>query len=96
MSEIKQIQVGTKIFPTGTFKKRKWGILFLENDVPFAYMVANKYGERFFVTCSLHDDNRIHYMYGLADSDKEKLGLADFTFSQERSEAEKIWENLSK
>jgi hypothetical protein len=95
MSKIQQIQVGTKIFPAGTFKKRKWGILFLENAIPFAYMVANKHGERFFVTCSLQDDGRIRYMFGLADSDKVKLGLADFSYLQERSEAERIWENLN-
>jgi len=82
---------------SGTFKIRKNGILFCKpNGDPFAFLVINKFGERFFVTCSKQPDGRIRYMFGLCELDKAALGLASLGFTAERNEAERVADSLNK
>ncbi len=86
--------------PTGTasglYSVRRNGIMFsLPSGEPFAFLVANKHDERFFVTCSRQDDGRVRYMFGLSDPDCRRLGLAAFGHIAQHDEAARIWKELS-
>jgi hypothetical protein len=79
----------------GTYKVRKNGILFLNaKGEPFAFLVANRHGERFFVSCCT-EGNGIRYGYGLADWDKALLGLSGYAYRAMQDEPARIWESLT-
>ncbi len=80
---------------SGTFKARERAVLFSDGkDEPFAALVANPGQSRFFVSCSRSeaDGGRVRYMFGLADSDAIKLGLAGMRYSAICDEADRVWE----
>ena len=80
---------------SGTYKIRKNGILFHKpTGEPFAFLVANRHDERFFVTCSKQDDGRLRYMHGLCSTDEDYLGLADLSYREERETARRVWDSL--
>ena len=83
---------------SGIFKVRKNGILFLGGDGnPFAFLVANRFGERFFVSCSKNENPKgIRYLYSLMDSDKLKLGLNGLGYMNELEVASRVWDDASK
>ena len=83
---------------SGIFKVRKNGILFLGGDgTPFAFLVANRFGERFFVSCSKNENPKgIRYLYSLMDSDKLKLGLNGIGYKNELEIASRVWDDVSK
>ena len=83
---------------SGIFKVRKNGILFLGGDgTPFAFLVANRFGERFFVSCSKNENPKgIRYLYSLMDSDKLKLGLNGIGYKNELEIASRVWDDASK
>lgn len=83
---------------SGIFKVRKNGILFLGGDgTPFAFLVANRFGERFFVSCSKNENPKgIRYLYSLMDSDKLKLGFNGIGYKNELEIASRVWDDVSK
>ncbi len=79
----------------GTFKVRKDGVLFLNaKGEPFAFLVANRHGERFFVSCSKREGG-IFYMFGLADSDASLLGISSLGYKARGDEAIRVWDLVS-
>lgn len=79
----------------GTYKVRKGGVLFLNaKGEPFAFLVANRHGERFFVSCCT-EGNGIRYGYGLADWDKCLLGLSGLGYMAQGDESRRVWESLT-
>lgn len=83
---------------SGIYKVRKNGILFLSgNGNPFAFLVANKYNERFFVSCCNNENPKgIRYLFGLMESDKIKLGLEGIGYKNELEIASGVWDSISK
>lgn len=78
---------------SGTYKLRSNGILFFKpTGEPFAFLVANRHNERFFVTCSRQEDGKLRYMHGLSTSDEQYLGIADLSFSQDMALARRVWD----
>lgn len=81
---------------SGFYKPRKGG--FLLHDMagkPFAFLVNNRHGERFFVSCSRHDDGRIHFAFALSSLDEKRLGIETLSYSEERDLAESICTTLA-
>lgn len=83
---------------SGTFKVTAGGILFsnLQGE-PFAFLVANRHGERFFVSCSRSepDGGRIRYMYCTMERDEETLGLPSSLMAR-HGLAETLWNQYGK
>jgi hypothetical protein len=78
---------------SGWYKRTSGGVTFYGMDgEPFAHLVINRYGERFFVTASRSpsDNGRTRYMYALADRDGERLGVAGLSYGDERRLAHDI------
>ncbi len=83
---------------SGTFKVKSNGILFHKPDgAPFAFLVANDHGERFFVSCSRSepDGGSIRYMFSTSTKDEEFLGLPDSHYGQHEV-ATAIWDLYGK
>lgn len=81
---------------SGMFRVRKGGILFLSGKgEPFAFLVANRHGERFFVSCSRHDNGKIVYAFGLGSGDESALGLSGMGYSAQGAEASRVWDLVS-
>ena len=75
----------------GTFHVRKGGILFKNaKGENFAFLVANRHGERFLVSCSDHNGKTV-YHYALSDADAVTLGVSSLKYSEQHSEAERAW-----
>ena len=78
----------------GFYAKKKNGILFHKPDgSPWFFLVANKHGERFFVSCGTAN-NRLFYMNALCSSDEKQLGIEGMKYSEEIALAERIWEEF--
>lgn len=76
-----------------TYKARKRGIMFFdEQGEPFAFLVANRHGERFFVSC-FNTCEGVRYMYALTSAATEKMGLAELSYREEKETAYKVWED---
>lgn len=79
----------------GFYQKRARGILFSRpNGKPWFFLVANKWGERFFVSCG-QVDGRVFYMHALSQRDEETLGIDGLKYSQIRELAESVWNSVS-
>lgn len=84
----------TKGTASGTYKIQKSGVLFMKpTGEPFAFLVANRHNERFFVTCSRQADCRIRYMHSLCDTGQTLLGLSGVTYIQLYETAERVWDS---
>ena len=60
----------------GYYKVKKNGILLMDmQKIPFAFVVNNKHGEQFFVSCIKQEDGRIRYFYSTTGRDETILGL---------------------
>ena len=83
---------------SGTFKVTAAGILFsnLQGE-PFAFLVANRHGERFFVSCSRSepDGGRIRYLFSTMTCDEKYLGLPDSLMARHEL-AETLWNQYGK
>lgn len=76
---------------TGYYVHKPNGVLLLDDrNVPFAFIVANKHRECFFVSCSPYE-GRIWYMHSTTDADSKKLGLDQLGYAAERQLAENIF-----
>ncbi len=79
----------------GIYKATKKGVLFMKPDgSPFAFLVANKHGERFFVSCHRQEDGRIRYMFSTCGLDEIHLGIAGMGYAQSGNEAVRVWGSL--
>jgi hypothetical protein len=93
--------VETLFQPTGTasgiFKIRKDGILFMRpNGDPFAFLVANRHGERFFVTCyRFEGDGKMRYMHALTEEGERLLGLFEMSFKESHETASRVWKEAN-
>ncbi len=84
---------GTNIF--GFYRLRKGGVLLLDkNRVPFAFLVNNRYGERFFVSAHRIQDGRIRFMYALTEAAERLLGIDKLSYSEEQALAHRSIERL--
>lgn len=80
----------------GFYKKRAHGILFSRpSGEPWFFLVANKWGERFFVSCG-QVDGRVFYMHSLSQRDEETLGIEKLKYSESHELAESIWNEINK
>lgn len=79
----------------GFYRKRRNGVMFFKPDgEPFAFLVANKYGERFFVTCS-KVSGKTWFSYALTEADEKRIGLSGATYRAKIETAERVWNGLS-
>lgn len=75
---------------SGTWQKLKGGILFRDpKGEKRAFLVINKWGEKFFVSC-YEQNAKTFYMNALSTKDEEFLGLKGATMSEESRIAETI------
>lgn len=80
---------------SGTFKLRKNGILFHKpTGEPFAFLVANRHNERFFVSCSKQKDGRIRYMHSTMDCTEARLGISEMGIRAKYETAERVWDSI--
>lgn len=76
---------------SGFFKMRANGILFCRgNGDAWFFLVANKHGERFFVTCGKQSDGRTVYMHSLSEYDRVPLGIPE-KMLEAHALAESVW-----
>ena len=76
---------------SGFYNNRANGILFSKPcGNPWFFIVANKWGERFFVSCG-QVNGRTVYMNSLSTKDEELLGIHALKYSQKGELAESIW-----
>ena len=75
----------------GTFKIRKRGVEFYKPDGDlFAYLVANEYGERFFVSAFIHDGKK-HYMQSTTSEAESLLNLEGLSYLEGIELARNVW-----
>ena len=80
----------------GMFKVRKRGVEFMKpNGEIFAFLVANRYGERFFVSAYKRDDKK-YYMYSTTDEAEKLLNLKGLGYLDAILLARKTWEEATK
>jgi hypothetical protein len=77
-----------------TYKKRKNGVLFLNNKIPLFFLVANPGQSKFFVSCFVDGKGRTNYAFALSSTDEKKLGFDKIKYSERCELAEKIWDSL--
>ena len=59
---------------SGYYQARKNGVLFSRpNGEPWFFLVINRYGERFFVSCGTRSDGCTVYFHALSSNDTETL-----------------------
>lgn len=75
----------------GFYNKRARGILFSRpSGEPWFFLVANKWGERFFVSCG-QVNGRVFYMHSMSERDEQAVGIDGLKYSQQRELAKSIW-----
>lgn len=80
---------------SGWYQKRKRGILFRRgNGDPWFFLVANRHGERFFVSCGTQSDGRTVYFHALSSLDEKVLGMPA-SCSARNEVAESVWKRFS-
>ena len=80
---------------SGLFKVKKNGILFLGGDgTPFAFLVANRFGERFFVSCRKNELGKgIRYFFSIMDADEKRLGMPE-SIQGKHAIASRLWNEI--
>ncbi|HHH9441326.1 TPA: hypothetical protein ACP32N_003265 [Pseudomonas aeruginosa] len=79
---------------TGFYAQRAGGILFYGLDgEPFAFLVANKHRERFFVTAHLTTEG-VRYMFSTTTATECMLGIDGMGYREERELAESIVDEI--
>lgn len=80
----------------GTFRVRKDGILFSDlTGEPRLYLVANRHGERFFVSCSRQSDGKTRYMYSTSTLDERAYSFPE-SLSEQREIATSLWNQVTR
>ena len=81
---------------SGFYKVNKGGIVLMDmQKTVFAFIVNNKHNEQFFVSAIRQADKKIRYMYALADSDADNLGVKNMGYIQGRECAKMAIESLN-
>lgn len=76
---------------SGTFRKLSGGILFRDlKGEKRAFLVMNKQGEKFFVSCFQDEKGRTIYSKALSTADETFLGIKGLSYSEESRLAENI------
>lgn len=79
----------------GLFKVRKRGVEFMKpNGDLFAFLVANKHGERFFVS-AFKTDGKKRYMYSTTSEAEKLLNLSELGYRDKIELARKTWEQVA-
>jgi hypothetical protein len=79
---------------TGFYTQRAGGVLFYGLDgQPFAFLVANKHRERFFVTAHQTAEG-LRYMFTTTECSERRLGIEGMGYRDERQLAESIVDEL--
>jgi hypothetical protein len=79
---------------SGTYKKVKYGVRFCDaENNPFLFLVCNKDGERFFVSCS-SQLGKVWYMYSTSESTEKKVGLDSLSYMEKSELAKRIAKEL--
>jgi hypothetical protein len=79
----------------GLYKVRKRGIEFLKPcGELFAFLVANKYGERFFVSAHKVDGKK-RYMYSTSSEAEKLLNLSELGSFAKTELAREVWESVT-
>lgn len=71
---------GLRAVPVGAlswFQSQRSVVLCDERGRPRLCAVWNRFGERFFVSCSLRQDGRLWYLHGVADRDRADFALPE-------------------
>lgn len=80
----------------GCYRVFPHGITFYaNNDAPRVHLVANRYGERFFVSCGHDSSGAMIYMHGLSSVDEKFLGIDNWKYSEQIDLAESIWKQIN-
>ena len=80
----------------GVYKRSSRGITFYDPaGEPFGFLVTNRHGERFFVTCSLNA-GKIYYMHSTCSITERRLGISDMGLIDQRDLADLIVDTLDK
>jgi len=80
----------------GMFKVRKNGIEFMKpNGELFAFLVANRYGERFFVSAH-KESGRNRYMNSTTFEAEKLLNLSELKYRETIELARKTWKDAQK
>jgi hypothetical protein len=68
---------------SGTFRKLSGGILFRDlKGEKRAFLVMNKQGEKFFVSCFQDEKGKTFFMNALSSNDERFLGIHGLSFSE--------------
>lgn len=79
----------------GFYKKRSAGVLFSRpSGEPWFFLVANKWGERFFVSCG-QVNGRTVFMHSMSERDEQAVGIDGLKYSEKGELAESIWNSLN-
>jgi len=77
-----------------TYERRAGGILFRDADrTPFAFLVANRHGERFFVSCHL-TAHGLRYLFSTCADDERRLGIATLGYGERQRLAASWWNQV--
>ena len=81
---------------SGTYKQHKDGVMFYRgNGNPWFFLVANRYNERFFVSCYKREtDGRTVYMFAMDSATQSILGLGK-SYREDHELAESIFESIN-
>ena len=80
---------------SGLYKVRKRGIEFLKPcGELFAFLVANRYGERFFVSARKIDGKK-RYMYSTSNEAEKLLNLSDLGSYAKTELARETWKSVT-
>lgn len=78
----------------GVYKRRTGGITFYDaSGEPFGFLVTNRHGERFFVTCS-DKAGKIYYMFSTCTITERRLGIEGMGLRDQRELADQIVDKL--
>lgn len=79
----------------GFYQKRKRGILFSRpSGEPWFFLVANKWGERFFISCG-QVNGKTFYMHAMSGRDESLLGIDGMKYSERQNLAAETWESIN-
>lgn len=79
----------------GTYRARSNGILFSDlAGEPRLFLVANRHGERFFVSCHRDTDGRTRYMHSTSTADERDFSFPE-SYAETRELARAIWNQVN-
>lgn len=78
----------------GTYRVRSNGILFSDlAGEPRLFLVANRHGERFFVSCHRDTDGRTRYMHSTSTTDERAFSFPE-SYAEGKEIAHTLWNQV--